>query len=79
MTYIGQTTNLLLRMNNHISEARSGISFCIFSSHVNQCGIHHNHLQEPNFKVYVFMSSSDSNSLIRYESRLFKDGHAALE
>ena len=78
VTYIGQTTNFRLRMNNHISESRSGVSSCTFPRHVFQCGNKHNNLKEPFFKVFAFMSLSSSKLLTTYEEKLFKAGHATL-
>ena len=78
VTYIGQTTNFRLRMNNHISESRSGASSCTFPRHVFQCGNKHNNLKEPFFKVFAFMSLSSSKLLTTYEEKLFKAGHATL-
>ena len=78
MNYIGQTTNLRQRMNNHISESRSGTSTCNFPRHVFNCGKTNKNLKEPFFKVYAFMKLSDSNLLIDYENRLFKHGHALM-
>ena len=78
VTYIGQTTNFRLRINNHISESRSGVSSCTFPRHVFQCGNNHNNLKEPFFKVFAFMSLSSSKLLTTYEEKLFKAGHATL-
>ena len=46
-TYIGQTTNLRNRMNNHISECRTGKSSCNFPKHVFECAKANNSLKEP--------------------------------
>jgi len=78
MNYIGQTTNLRQRMNNHISESRNGVSTCNFPKHVFNCGKTHKNLKEPYFKVYTFMKLSDSGLLINYESKLFEQGRALM-
>ena len=77
-TYIGQTTNLRNRMNNHISECRTGKSSCNFPKHVFECAKANNSLKEPFFKVFVFMALTDAKLLLHYESKLFKAGHATL-
>ena len=78
MNYIGQTTNLRQRMNNHISESRSGISTCNFPTNVFNCGKTNKNLKEPFFKIYVFFKLSDSNLLTDYENRLFQQGQWRL-
>lgn len=78
MSYIGQTRTLRNRMNNHISESRSGISTCSFPKHVHECGIRHNKLKEPFFKIFVFFALNNSSALLYYEEKLFKEGHALL-
>ena len=61
--YIGQTTNLRNRMNNHISECRTGKSSCNFPKHVFECAKANNSLKEPFFKVLVFMALTDAKLL----------------
>ena len=46
-SYILQTTNLRNRMNNHISECRTGKSSCYFPKHVFECGRQIIHLKNP--------------------------------
>ncbi len=77
-TYIGQTTNFRQRMNNHISESRNGVSSCIFPQHVHKCGTLNKNLQEPFFKINVFMELKDPKLLTQYEEKLFRAGHAVL-
>ena len=77
-TYIGQTTNFRKRMNNHISESRTGTSSCNFPRHVHECGQKNKNLKEPYFKIYVFMELKDSKLLLTLEDKLFKAGHAIL-
>ena len=78
MSYIGQTKNLRNRMNNHISESRTGISTCSFPKHVHECGKRHNKLKEPFFKIFVFFALNDPSALLYHEEKLFKEGHALL-
>lgn len=77
-TYIGQTTNLRQRMNNHISESRTGISPCIFPKHVFDCGAKNKNLKEPFFKITAFMQLKDPRQLLSHEEKLIKAGHATL-
>ena len=76
--YIGQTTNLRNRMNNHISESRTGISTCNFPKHVFSCATSTHSFQEPFFKIFAFMKLTDSRLLLSYENKLFKAGHAVM-
>ena len=78
MSYIGQTKNLRNRMNNHISESRTGISTCSFPKHVHECGKRHNKLKETFFKIFVFLALNDPSALSYQEEKLFKGGHALL-
>ena len=55
MSYIGQTKILRNRMNNHISESRTGISTCNFPKHVHESGKRHNKLQEHLFQNIRFL------------------------
>ena len=54
-TCIGQTTYFRKRMNNHISESRTGTSSCNFPRHVHECGQRNKNLKEPYFKIYVVL------------------------
>ena len=78
MNYIGQTTDLRQRMNNHISESKSGVSSCNFPKHVNNCGKCNKDLEEPFFKIHAFMKLKVPKSLLEYESKRFNKGHAIM-
>ena len=78
MNYIGQTTNFQKRLNNHISESRTGLSCCNFPKHVYECGKKNNKLKEPFFKAYAFFALTDPRMLLREENKLFKAGHSLL-
>ena len=77
-TYIGQTTNLRNRMNDHISKCRHGFSDCIWSKQVYNCG-DNKHKIEPYFKINIFMVLNNEEKLEYYEDRLFKLGHAVVK
>ena len=70
-TKTGKTwTKFRTRLNNHISDCRTGRTSDIFDLHVHECGIKNNCLGEPYFKVYAFMKLSSSDKLLTYESYL---------
>ena len=71
-TYTGKTNDLRLRTNNHISSCRSGTGSDRFDQHVYLCGIKNKCLQEPFFKLYVFMKLNDEAKLLNYESLLHR-------
>ena len=65
-------TRLRDRMNNHISDTRTGRTTDKFDLHVHQCGINNHCLKPPFFKVYAFMKFTSSRKLITYERYLHK-------
>ena len=69
-TYIGKTNNFRARMNNHISESRSGSTSNIFDRHVYNCRKKQKLDKEPFFHIYAFMTVSKEELLIPYESHL---------
>ena len=76
-SYTGKTiTRLRERMNNHISDSRTGNSTDKFDLHVHQCGITNNCLKSPYFKIYAFMSLSSSKKLSIYERWLHKQRYS---
>ena len=74
-TYTGKTNNFRNRMNNHISECRSGKTTDRFDLHVHHCN---KDLKEPFFKVYVFVEVMDATLLESYERYLHKCGHDTM-
>ena len=66
------------RLNNQISESRTGMSCYKFPKHVFECGKKNNNLKEPLFKAYAFFALTDPRMLLREESKLFKAGHSLL-
>ena len=69
-SYIGKTKCFRARMNNHISECRSGNTSDIFDKHVLKCKEINDINQEPYFQIFAFMTMSRENLLIPYESYL---------
>ena len=70
-TKTGKTwTRFRERLNNHISDCRTGRTTDVFDIHVHKCGTNNNCLNEPFFKVYAFMKLSKPDKLITYERYL---------
>ena len=74
-TYTGKTNNFRNRMNNHISECRSGRTTDRFDLHVHGCN---KNLKEPFFKIYVFIEVKDVSLLDSYERYLHRCGHDTM-
>ena len=74
-TYTGKTkTRFRIRINNHISDVRTGNTTDKFDIHVHNCCIKHNNFQPPFFKVYAFMALTSEDKLITYEKYLHRQG-----
>ena len=74
-TYAGITTTPLnVRMNNHRSECRSGITDDRFDKHVHKCIKTNNFKNEPYFQVYAFLTVKDASMLRTYESHIHRKG-----
>ena len=67
-TYTGRTNNLRSRMNQHISEMRSGVTSDRFDRHVFQCKTINNRVNEPFFEIYTFIKLPEERLLVPYES-----------
>ena len=66
------------RLNNHISDCRTGRTTDIFDLHVHECGINNNCLNPPYFKVYAFMKLSNADKLLIYERHLHERQYATI-
>ena len=77
-TYTGKTNNFRLRMNNHISECRTGNTCDRFDIHVFNCRKINNYHTEPYFKIYAFMTVKHENMLLSYEAYLHKKQYDTL-
>ena len=84
-TYIGKTIGdtkhgrgFKVRMNQHISESRTGESSCKFPNHVYNCGIKNNCLIEPFFKINVMISLNEPDKLETMESSFQISGYDTL-
>ena len=56
-SYTGKTNVMRLRMNQHISEIRTGNTTNRFDKHVFKCKALHNVTQEPYFKIFAFIKA----------------------
>ena len=74
-TYTGKTKTIFrTRINNHISDVRTGNTSDIFDIHVHNCCKLHNDFNPPYFKVYAFMALSSEDKLYTYERYLHRQG-----
>ena len=65
VTKSGKTeTKQRARINNHISDCRSGNTTDVFDLHVHQCGIENNCLVPPAFRVRAFMKLPKPDKLL---------------
>ena len=66
VSYTGRTVNLRKRMNNHISECRTGNTTDIFDMHVFKCK-QSSSRGEPFFEILAFIRLKESYQLTSYE------------
>ena len=66
VSYTGRTVNLRYRMNNHISECRTGNTTDIFDRHVFKCR-QSSSREEPYFEILAFIRLKESYQLTSYE------------
>ena len=81
-TYIGKTVGnhihgFKTRMNNHITESRSGVSTCKFPIHVFNCSKRNNRQLEEPF-CYVMLSLKSNSCLESLETLFQKRGYDTL-
>ena len=70
-SYTGKTeTTLRTRMNNHISDCRTGNTTDMFDLHVRECGIKNQCFKPPYFSIYAFMKLRSPDMLLTYEKWL---------
>ena len=70
VTKTGKTNIFRKRMNNHISDCKSGDTSDKFDLHVHECMKKHNNFSKPYFKIYVYLEVSHPKFLIPYEDHL---------
>ena len=84
-SYIGKTKGdykhgrgFKVRMNQHISESKTGRSSCKFPIHVYNCGTKNYNLNEPFFEIYIMTSMNDDKRLESLETSFHKRGFDTL-
>ena len=79
VTKSGKTeTKLRARMNNHISDCKTGRTTDIFDLHVHDCGIRNNCLNPPYFRIRAFMKLSSPEKLLTYEKVIHERKYATI-
>ena len=63
-------TQFRIRLNNHISDCKTGRTSDIFDLHVHECGTKNGCLKPPYFKVFAYMKLSSPDMLLSYEKYL---------
>ena len=71
-------TTLRVRMNNHISNCRTGRTSDVFDTHVHKCGIKNKCLEPPFFEIRAFMKLSTPDKLITYEKKMHQREYATI-
>ena len=69
VTYSGRTSELRGRMNNHISECRTGNTTDIFDKHVLKCK-QNSTREEPFFEILAFLQVKEAYMLPAYEKHI---------
>ena len=77
-TYIGKTVGdnvvgFKSRMNQHISDCRTGTSTCKFPINVYHCAMKNKCLEEPYFQLILMMKLKDSREVKFYENHFDKN------
>ena len=82
-THIGKTIGdntkkLKVRINQHISDCKTGVSTCKFLHHVYGCGIKNNCLEEPFFSLNIMLQLNKSDRLETSEKHFHLKGHDTM-
>ena len=82
-TYIGKTKEdntkgFKVRINQYISDCKTGDSTCKFPRHVYDCGIKNNCLEEPFFSLNIMLRLNKSGRLETIEKHFPLKGYDAL-
>ena len=82
-TYIRKTdgdniVGFKYRMNQHISDSRTGDSTWKFPIHIYKCGLKNKSLNEPFFEINAMMTLKSSNLFEIYENYFHKKGYNTL-
>ena len=81
--YIGKTVGdnvvgFKSKINQHISDCRTGTSTCKFPIHVYHCAMKNKCLKEPYFQLNIMMKLKDSRQLEFYENYFHKKGYDTI-
>ena len=82
-TYIGKTIGdntkgFEVRINQHISDCKTGVSTCKFPRHVYDCGIKNNCLEEPFFSLNIMLRLNKSDRLETIEEHFHLKGYDTM-
>ena len=82
-TYIGKTVGdnvvgFKSRIDQHISDCRTGTSTCKFPIHVYHCAVKNKCLKEPHFQLNTMMKLKGSRQLEFYENYFHKKGYDTI-
>ena len=82
-TYIGKTfgdnvVGFKSRINQHISDCRTGISTCKFPMHAYHCTMRNKCLKKPYFQLNIMMKLKDSRELEFSENYFHKRGYDTI-
>ena len=82
-TYIGKTKGdntkgFKVRINQHISDCKTGDSTCKFPRHVYDCGIKNNCLKEPFFSLNIMLRLNKSDRFETIEKYFHLKGYDTM-
>ena len=66
------------RINQHITDCRTGTSTCKYPIHVYHCAMKDKCLKEPFFELIILMKPKDSRQLELYENHFQKKGYDTI-
>ena len=66
------------RINQHITDCRTGTSTCKYPIHVYHCAMKDKCLKEPFFELNILMKPKDSRQLELYENHFLKKGYDTI-
>ena len=72
------TKGLKVRISQHVSDCKAGISACKFPRHVYDCGIKNNCLQEPFFSLNIMLQLNKSDKLETIEEHFHLKGYDTM-
>ena len=67
-----------VRINQHISDRKTGVLTCKFPRHVYDCGINNNCLEEPFFSLNVMLRLNKSDRLETIEKHFHLNGYDTM-